>query len=298
MDCSKDQAWRTGFAQADERRRNPPALDEYTRQSACSTAIMGTRVETSYAIVPVAKFMEMFQATPQELALLTIETFDDVDGTKFDGVVMKDQLTSKRLHVWIEHRAELIDHALPVENHLRPGQGAEMQTTLQASLLQARPKKGQGAEGRSQPPTLEEIRDMVQRGRGAGMVLGRGAVDDGCPGEESDGSADERERVVEFSTVTPSRAPAPGAGASGSQGKRQRPGGAWSSSKRSRGPALASSSSSSRAERRIRPEVIDGGDFGEDGDALSIETAKLDIADIFLQQGVAPKQPIYNMAGA
>jgi len=259
---------------------------------------MGTRIETSYAIAPVSKFLEMFQATAQELPALTIESFEDVDGTSFEGVVMKDSLSCKRLHVWVEHKAELIDHELRLENHLRPGQGVEVQTALRASLLQARPKRGQGAEGRSQAPTLEEIRDMVLRGRAAGPALGRGAADKPDPGDESDDeSPNERERVVEVSTVTPSRAPAPGAGGATAAGKRVRSGGgAWSTSKRPRGAVPASSASSGRAERR-RVDIIDG-EGGDEAGVLLMETAKLSIADILMQRGPMAKGAIYNMARA
>lgn len=299
VELAKDKAWRAAFSQADERRRNPPALDEFVPQSGWSKAIMGTRVETSYAIVPVARFMELFQATAQELSALTIESFEDVDGTFFDGVVMKDQLSCKRLHVWVEHRAELVDHSLRVENHLRPGQGAEMQTALRASLIQARPKRGQGAEGRSQPPSLEEVRDMVQRGRAQLPATGRGAAAAADPGDESEeDSLNDRERVVEVSTVTPARAPAPGAGAAAAPGKRARAGGAWSTSKRPRAAAgPASVGSTSRGERRARVETIDG-EAAEEGDVLSTETAKLDLGDLFMQKNPGAKSAIYNMAGA
>jgi len=260
---------------------------------------MGTRIETSYAIVPVSKFLELFQATVQELPALTIESFEDVDGTSFDGVVMKDGLSCKRLHVWVEQKAELIDHELRVENHLRPGQGAEVQTALRASLLQARPKQGQGAEGRSQPPSLEEIRDMVLRGRaGVPAPGGLGTTADPGPADESDdASPSERERVVEVSTVTPKRAPAPGAGGATAAGKRVRSGGgAWSTSKRPRGAVPASSASSGRAERR-RVDIIDG-EGGDEAGVLLMETAKLSIADILMQRGPMAKGAIYNMARA
>lgn len=261
---------------------------------------MGTRVETSYLIVPVGKLLEKFGATVQELStMLTIDSFEDMDGGSFDGVLMKDELSNKRLHVWIEHRAELSDHSLSVENHLRPGQGDEVQNSLRARLLQARPKRGQGAEKLSQPPTPAEVRDMLLRSRGAGPALSRGDVDDKGPAEDSDDeSANERERVVEVSTVTPSRAPTHPAGAGQHKKLRTGNGGAWSTAKRQRSAGPFSSSSSGRpAERRARVEIIDG-EAGEEADSLSVETAKLDIGDILMRLGPPARAAIYHMVGA
>lgn len=171
-------------------------------------------------------------------------------------------------------RDPAFDSSLQVEISLPPVCTAGEPFAHLYSGHQARPMPSNGAEGRSQPPSLTEDRNTEQGGQAAGPALGW--ADPADPGSQS--------LVIAVTPAPVSSASASGRRAAARQLKRL-PFGTLSAKKRRR-------SASNAAPARDSPEQQ------EEAGALLVETAKHTVGSALMGQGDPPKQVIFNTARA
>ena len=254
---AKDWGWRTNFFQQDKRRRQPPASDKFAHQGASSPATMA---------LTTSSFTEQDPAPAQELSA-------PATGSKAVG------------------RLKHMDPVIRVETSRRPGyEQAKLSISHGDMSRRDSTVRGQGADGRSQKPSQEQVQALGRGSQAADSVVGRLAVWDHDPGSKSDGGgAAEQGRVAE--ACFPSRTTLFGTDASGGARKRHQtcnPSERAATRRRLAGPAARAQ----RAEWWARAST------GEK-DEFVLRTNLLDISVVFCKRrNYNPKEAIYNTVWA
>ena len=256
---------------------------------------------------PQAGFLSKFGITPELVPGIDIGSFEDVDGSSFEGVVMRDADSSKRLVVWKEHTVEMNDRILTPETNIRPEQGKDILIFMQNQLVDNRQRSAKGAEGRAQPPSLDEVLGSVQAARaiatGSAAAGSRNSAAAAAalsnipvaPDDEDDDDDEEEvhyEEVINVAGISLAAATA----TTGSHGSRRIAG--RHPAKRSRQGATALSSTL-RSNRARDVERLDGGGGAGGGntctDDVQAEIDKLSIRDILTNtKNQSVKMLIYN----
>ena len=262
-----------------------------------------------------AAFVAKFGISPELVPGIVVSPFEDVDGTKFEGVAMRDACSVKRLVLWTESVAHLNDHTMTRETHIREGQGQDVLNFIRNQHIENRPKAAKGAEGRAQPPSMDEMAVCVKaaqaraNGPAGGVSQATSAAAAAALADIPDGDdSDDDAGAVSFLEVT-SVAGISLAAVSSSQGHR-RPPARTQPAKRAR-QASAVQSSVPRGSRGARDvERLDGTSGsglyagspstlnpfgGNNTDDIQSELDKLPIYDILLcKTGGPTKMSIYN----
>ena len=124
---------------------------------------------------------------------------------------MRDSASTKRLVVWSERIVHMNDRVMTPETHIRQDQGNEVLSFFRNRLVEDRPKAAKGAEGRAQPPSMDEVTVSVRAAKAmndgpAGGIsrMGSAAVAalSYIPDTDNLGDDDDEEEDVHFVEVS------------------------------------------------------------------------------------------------
>ena len=215
---------------------------------------------------------------------------------------MRDSASTKRLVVWSERIVHMNDRVMTPETHIRQDQGNEVLSFFRNRLVEDRPKAAKGAEGRAQPPSMDEVTVSVRAAKAmndgpAGGIsrMGSAAVAalSYIPDTDNLGDDDDEEEDVHFvevSTVSGISL----AGIQAGQASRRPPG--RNPIKRGR---TASAGIGSTARRGRDVERLEGSSVssasGNSMEDLQSEIDKLSIYEILMNhKGNGTRTSIYN----
>ena len=116
-----------------------------------------------------AAFVAKFDISPELVPGIDVSVFEDVDGIPFEGVAVRDASSVKRLVVWTQRVAHLNDQTMTPQTHIREDQGLDVLSFIRNQLVEERPKAATGAEGRAQPPTMDEMAVNVKAAKAKAM---------------------------------------------------------------------------------------------------------------------------------
>ena len=254
---------------------------------------ISTAAASSQTPPPQASFTTKFGIAPELVQGIDISSFQDTDGSTFEGIVMRDPDAQKKLIMWTERTVSLSDRVMTPESHIREEQGQDVLGYIRNRLVEERPKSARGAEGRSQPPTMDDVAVCVKQARAkadcpAGFALAASAAAAAAMADFDDSDPDDNDGQVHFVEQAEVAGISLAASAAGQASLRPQA----RKQKRQR-PGSSGLSAAPRGSRAREVERLDGSSSTAPGissaEDVQVELDKLCIYDILMNSKHGPK---------
>ena len=225
---------------------------------------------------------------------INVSSFQDVNGSVFDGVLMRDASSKKHQLAWSERRAPFTDQIMRPETHICADQAIDVLEHFRNRLVKDRPNAARGAEGHAQPRTKDDLALSVKAIR---LRAAAHALADIMDGSDDPDDTDEDPEEVHFETISTVAGISLAAASASQASQGRRPPAQNPAAKRSRPGSVSTSargcvSTRARGSRSREVETLDGSiGLGED---LQIEIGKLPIYEFLLGKTGPWKMWIYN----